>query len=241
MTPPAWENQNRADRDVDTFYRDLRGRYGRHAAQANGYLTAGLFRNEQRAVLERVVPHGGGVVDVAGGSGLMLKPLAAAGVCVTVLDFNADACRAAAANGLQTVRGDAYVMPFADATVDHIVNCQFLNQQTPDNGLAFVQEVARVLRPGGRAILVWRHAGSALHRTTDALVRALRRAHGRPVFPQHMHDPERLSACACDAALVVRDHAVTIPYAGGRVVSAHGAAAAVLGASQLLVLEKPDG
>lgn len=102
------------------------------------------------------VTPGNRVLDVACGTGNAAIPAAVAGGEVTGLDITPelfeDARRRAGEAGveLELVEGDAQEMPFDDQSFDVVVStfgCMF----APDHGAA-AAEIARVLRPGGRAI-----------------------------------------------------------------------------------------
>ena len=54
--PGTTERQDAADRDVDSLYRSLRGRYGADNARANGYRYHGYFLREQ-ALLFAALKH----------------------------------------------------------------------------------------------------------------------------------------------------------------------------------------
>ncbi|MFC8192136.1 class I SAM-dependent methyltransferase [Cellulomonas sp. NPDC057328] len=74
---------------------------------------------------------------------------------VVGLDFSAAAVdlsrRHRRAPGLSFVRGDAQVMPFADASFDVVLNVE--SSHCYPSFAAFAGEVARVLRPGGTFLL----------------------------------------------------------------------------------------
>jgi ubiquinone/menaquinone biosynthesis C-methylase UbiE len=105
----------------------------------------------------------GEVLEVAVGTGLNL-PSYPADVSLTGLDLSAGMLDIARerARGLGrevTLRaGDAHELPFADASFDTVV-CTFGLCAIPDH-VAAVGEMIRVLRPGGRLILVDHVAGS---------------------------------------------------------------------------------
>lgn len=231
----------RGDRDTDRLYADMRGRHGARSACANGYRSERWFRGEQALVLELLGSRSTVVVDVGCGSGLMLEPLLGHDAFVLGVDFNADACRAARGNGLSVVRGDAFSLPLADASVDEMVSCQFFNQQRPEAVEAFVGEVARVLRPGGRAVLVWRNARALVHRVAHALLSLIDRAKGRPAFPQYRHDVSDLRRYAQTAGLAVERELVALAPAGWRSNRVDGPAARAVGASNVVVLVRPGG
>jgi ubiquinone/menaquinone biosynthesis C-methylase UbiE len=98
-------------------------------------------------------------IDVACGPGTFTRPFAsrvrrAVGVDLTpamIEKARAEAARAGITN-IEFIRGDIYALPFADG-VASIVTCgyAFHHMQEPAHALA---EMARVLRPGGRAAIV---------------------------------------------------------------------------------------
>lgn len=229
----------RGDKGTDALYAGMRGRYARAAARANGYRYEGYFRREQALLLSLLDRDAALTVDVACGSGLMLLPLVGAGRLVCGVDFNVDACRSAHANGFPVIRGDAYALPFADGTVDQVVNCQFFNQQSAVGMRGFVAEAGRVLAPGGRVVLVWRNAGALIHRVAHGLLSALDRLRGLPAFPQVAHPLAEVEAALAAAGLVVERREVSCPPLGWRSAAVHGLAARVIGASCVVVARKP--
>jgi ubiquinone/menaquinone biosynthesis C-methylase UbiE len=79
-----------------------------------------------------------------------------------------------AGEGLATrpVRGDAERLPFADSSFDAVYSYGVLNH-TPDTAGA-VNEIRRVLRPGGLAIVGLYHRHSAFHWVNTVLWRGIR-------------------------------------------------------------------
>lgn len=61
--------------------------------------------------------------------------------------------------------GDAMALPFTDASVD-VVRCERVFQHLPDPGGA-AREIGRVLRPGGRAVVIDSDWASAVARPAD--------------------------------------------------------------------------
>ena len=111
------------------------------------------------------VSEGDDVLDVACGTGNATIPAALAGATTTGLDITPelfeDARRRATEAGveIELVEGDAEELPFDDESFDVVLStfgCMF----APDHQAA-ASEIARVLRPGGRAgIAAWRPEGS---------------------------------------------------------------------------------
>lgn len=64
------------------------------------------------------------------------------------------------------VDGDAVSLPFDDASVD-VLRCERVFQHLPDPATA-AREIARVLRPGGRAVVIDSDWGSVVSRPGDA-------------------------------------------------------------------------
>jgi ubiquinone/menaquinone biosynthesis C-methylase UbiE len=106
------------------------------------------------------------VLEIGGGVGTDLAQFAAHGARVTDLDLSAGHLRLAEENfrlrGLEGrfIHHDAESLPFDDRSFDLVYSNGVLHH-TP-NTLAVVHEIHRVLRPGGRAIVMV-YAESSLH------------------------------------------------------------------------------
>ena len=129
--------------------------YARWRATPLGAITETL---ETRLVFDLAGPlNGKRVLDVGSGDGQYAIEAAKRGGQVTALDREQpmlDAARMRArALGLHLAlhRGDAAMLPFADASFDVVLAVTVLCQ-LPDAAQA-VREMARVLRPGGRLVL----------------------------------------------------------------------------------------
>lgn len=241
----AWEDSetesSRADRAVDELYAAMRARYGPCDPRANGYRLVRWFLREQELVFDALAPEPGLVLDIACGSALMLKPFANVVHPVVGVEFNAIACEQARANGMRVVRGDAFSLPFAEASVRQAIACQFLNQQAPANARRFVLEAGRVLEPGGRLIILWRNHRAVVHRLGHALLGGLDRLRGRAGFPMVDNTLAAVTGYAREAALEVLERAAVLPLAGRRYDPDRDWRARWLGASLLLVLRKQAG
>jgi ubiquinone/menaquinone biosynthesis C-methylase UbiE len=107
------------------------------------------------AALTAQLPTGSAILEVAPGPGYLAVELARRGYRVTGLDISHSFVRIAAANARQAgvavdVRhGDVAHMPFPDGSFDFVVCvAAFKNFPQP---VAALDEIERVLRPGGRA------------------------------------------------------------------------------------------
>lgn len=229
-----------ADKETDVLYRSLRTRHG-GGTWANGYRFAPHFRWEQRLLLDALRQETalGTLLDIGCGTGLLVRPLIERGESVIGLDYNFEACRLAAGNGLAIVRGDAYDLPFRPAAADHIVCCQFLNQQPHAKIERLMTEASRVLRPNGRFLLVWRNGRSLLHRLAHFTFRLLDRVRGEPDFPQVFHDPMEVAQKARAAGFAIDFAGVTCPLLPGAPLAGQGVLGRLAGASFFLVLRKP--
>ena len=111
----------------------------------------------RRAARETGLRPGGRALDVACGSGKLTRELAAiAGPRgrVVGLDFSENMLRVAGrgGGGIRYERGDALALPFPDASFD-AATIAFGLRNLADPGLG-LREMARVLRPGGRAVVL---------------------------------------------------------------------------------------
>jgi SAM-dependent methyltransferase len=228
-----------ADRNVDRLYGSLRGRFGTGSARANGYRYHGYFLREQSLVLAALGPPRGVVLDIACGSGLMLKPLLSEADGVIGVDYNEHACGHAHANGLLVVRGDAFSLPLRSGSVDMAVNCQFLNQQDQAAARRFIEEVGRVLKSGSRLVLVWRNGSSLIHRVAHAVFRLFDRLSGLPTFPCIDHGLEEIRAYALAAGLSVEAEAAAFPPLSWWMNDPVSPSARLFGASYFMVVHKP--
>jgi demethylmenaquinone methyltransferase / 2-methoxy-6-polyprenyl-1,4-benzoquinol methylase len=119
-----------------------------------GLVGAGRIGASQGAALA-ARPEGAQVLDVAAGPGNVAVELVRRGAeHVTALDLSFNMLAEGARRGherISWVNGDAQGLPFPDGSFD-AVTISFGLRNVPDPKLA-LQEFARVLRPGGRAVV----------------------------------------------------------------------------------------
>ena len=155
-------------------------------------------------------PVDGAVLDIGCGTGNFTRAMMQAmtpgtGVCVG-LDLSAPMIRTAARfrddaglERMHLVRGDAQLLPFADDTFDAVHTAAAL-QLVPDPRRA-VQEMARVLKPGGRVLV------NTFVRSSGGLSRRMQNFMGRNTGFQWF-SPERLSTLLADAGLCVVEEVI---------------------------------
>jgi ubiquinone/menaquinone biosynthesis C-methylase UbiE len=126
----------------------------------------GAYAPWMPATMELAAHAGHDVLEIGGGMGTDLAQFAAHGAIVTDLDLSAGHLQLAEENfRLRGLRGrfihhDAETLPFDDRSFDLVYSNGVLHH-TP-NTVAVVGEIRRVLRPGGRAIIMF-YAESSLH------------------------------------------------------------------------------
>ena len=114
----------------------------------NRVMTFGLDRRWRRAVVAALdLPGGSTVADLACGTGDLCADLARAGLAPIGFDLSAGML-AAAHTTVPLVRADVISLPLSDAAVAG-VTCGFALRNLVDLS-AFLVELGRVVRPGGR-------------------------------------------------------------------------------------------
>jgi demethylmenaquinone methyltransferase/2-methoxy-6-polyprenyl-1,4-benzoquinol methylase len=138
------------------LFQGLPRRYDRMGA----VLSFGQDPRWRRAMVDAVDPRPGqSILDVATGTGMVARALAARGATVTGLDQSeamlgtAKESLPAALEGRVTfVTGQAEHLPFADASFDALTFTYLLRYV--DDPAATMRELARVVKPGGRIGMV---------------------------------------------------------------------------------------
>jgi len=122
---------------------------------ANTVLSLGQDAHWRRVTAAAALPDGANVLDVAAGPGNVAVELVRQGAAeVTALDLSFNMLWEGARQGhtgITWVNGDALALPFPDASFD-AVTISFGLRNVPDPEAALA-EFARVLRPGGRAVV----------------------------------------------------------------------------------------
>ena len=110
-----------------------------------------LYRiDELREAFSGVKP-GGALLDVAGGTGFLSGALAERFGRVVVADVSPGMLALAKRRNLETVCAPAESLPFADGMFDAVL-CADALHHIKRHGRA-LDEIARVLKPGGRAVI----------------------------------------------------------------------------------------
>jgi SAM-dependent methyltransferase len=122
------------------------------------------------------------IVDLASGSGPVSRELAQPGRTVVGVDLSADELALAVARGPGPwVRGDALRLPFRDGAVDVVTSSMGLVVVTPLEQV--LDEVARVLRPGGVLAAIAPAVRPLGPRDLRVLTRISGRLRTKPSFP----------------------------------------------------------
>jgi SAM-dependent methyltransferase len=135
-------------------------RWERHAGWWQREFTDGADAEYEEQILPLVDEHLGSarrVLDVGCGEGQVARRLASRGVDVVGLDPTPSQVRVAAerAGGPAYVRSTAEVLPVRSGSCGGVVMCLVLEHLDPFEPA--IEEIARVLEPGGRFLLLLNH------------------------------------------------------------------------------------
>lgn len=242
-------------------YRALRRVFDPGSAKASGYLSEWSFRRERELVLAALGEASGVLLDIGCGGGAMTGPLVGNGRpdgappaaseigpapgslprAVVGLELGAGACEAAARAGLLAVRGDAFALPFADRVADAAVSIEMLQEHRSAEVERMFREAARVLRPGGKMLVVWGNRAAWVHRAASALLSLVERLGLRSdsFAPPFHHDPPALRAAAESAGFALEQWWALFPPWRLRFRGVGGPGVRLLGSSFLAVFRKP--
>jgi ubiquinone/menaquinone biosynthesis C-methylase UbiE len=147
------------------------------------------FQAQLKIVLEMIESEQGLLLDIGCAAGAEFEPLLARGFPIVGFDYAPEMIRLAqqrfgASHGVHLCRADAESLPFPDASFDQVVCLGvFEYLSTYDRGL---QEIHRVLRPGGMAIIslptrisLDRFSYNFIHMTAVPLWRGMKRLMGK--------------------------------------------------------------
>ncbi|HEX6470987.1 MAG TPA: class I SAM-dependent methyltransferase [Streptosporangiaceae bacterium] len=113
------------------------------------------WHRQRRAIVERELrrfPATGRVLDIGAGYGGHTIAMRAMGWIATAVDSSAAAAEVARDRGVSVVRADARDLPVEPGFIDVVVAFDVLEHIDEDH--LVMQEIARVLRPGGGTALV---------------------------------------------------------------------------------------
>ena len=230
---------SRADAGKDQVYDRLQADFGEASPRVCGYVSEYSFFRQRALVLEMVGDAPGTILDVACGAGLVTLPLAAAGRRVVGVEINAAVCRYARRNGIEAIRGDVFDLPLAEGVADVVLNVEFAQENRPEALDRLLRELARVLRPGGRLVMVWSNRRGLVHRLIGPIHRVLERLRGRRSFVLFHHPLAGMRAAGEGAGLAVHGASAIFPPAGLRLRRPDGFLASLIGSSFVVVFRKP--
>lgn len=119
-----------------------------------------FFDRSQRFALARYLKASGTqlrgrrLLDIGCGRGRWLRWFAERGATTTGIDFAPDAVESCVASGLEARQASAADLPFEDASFDMVTSITVLLHLPYEMKAQAVAEIARVLRPGGTALLL---------------------------------------------------------------------------------------
>lgn len=135
-------------RQVAAMFDGVADRYDR----TNTMMSLGQDRRWRRHVTRALQPAPGQrLLDVAAGTAVSTKELAATGAWCVAADFSIGMLQAGRHRGVPMVAADALALPFADASFDSVtITFGLRNVVEPAVALS---EFARVTRPGGQLLV----------------------------------------------------------------------------------------
>jgi ubiquinone/menaquinone biosynthesis C-methylase UbiE len=145
--------------ELESHYRQVySGEASRYDRVRFGAVGGNAFNTDEQATAQALLGlrPGQSLLDVAAGTGRIAIYLAEHGLQVTALDLTRNMLEqarlrseAAAIDGIHFVEGNGRVLPFANAQFDAVIAIRFLHLFPAALHGPFIQEMWRVLRPGG--------------------------------------------------------------------------------------------
>ncbi|QDV34208.1 class I SAM-dependent methyltransferase [Tautonia plasticadhaerens] len=139
------------------------------------------------AILRHLGPIDGRLVlDLGCGKGRFASKLARRGARVVGLDVSGAMLRAARDSGLPVALGSIRRLPIPDGGIDAVLFVEVLEHVSPGDLPVVLAEAARVLRPGGRVVIVDKNAASLdpiRPWLPAALVKRIDERRGRWMYP----------------------------------------------------------
>jgi ubiquinone/menaquinone biosynthesis C-methylase UbiE len=191
-------------KDNQSYYDEFSGWYDRGRDQ--GYHA---FLDQSQLSLLAPYVSGSRVCEVGCGTGLLLKEVAPTAIDAMGIDISRQMLLQAHERHLDVVQGSATALPVPDESFDLVYSFKVL-PHIEDIGLA-LEEVARVLVPGGRAFLEFYNSRSFRH-----LIKQLKPAHAvsedtkdTEVYTRY-DSPKRAASYLPDSLSLVRVHGIRV-------------------------------
>jgi SAM-dependent methyltransferase len=99
------------------------------------------------------LPQGANVLDLGCGNGKNTQYGLELGLQMRGLENSAALCEICVGRGLPVIQGDARALPFEDNTFDAIIMIAVIHHINPEEHRAVLGEIARTLKPGGKALI----------------------------------------------------------------------------------------
>jgi ubiquinone/menaquinone biosynthesis C-methylase UbiE len=141
------------------------------------------------------------ILDVGCGNGLFWHSLFGARPAVGV-DYSLGMCALARARGMAAYHADALALPFAAEQFEFAYSIEIL--QYIDDLPAFLAELARVCRPGGRIVVSTLNRSSLLRRTVRTVQKFVPRPHATSRRTIIMRSAGDIQAAGLPSGLQVR-------------------------------------